>query len=81
MSIPAHFIDFDHGFSCSGSPPLIPRVLDVVKSQLCFIVGTVYIDMLQKPNVLEDVARDVSDKSLHLSFFYYLLTLVVLIFP
>ncbi|THH05578.1 hypothetical protein EW145_g4698 [Phellinidium pouzarii] len=42
----------------NGSPPLIPRVLDVVKSQLCFIVGTVYIDMLQKPNVLEDVARD-----------------------
>ncbi|KAH8108472.1 DNA polymerase alpha/epsilon subunit B-domain-containing protein [Phellopilus nigrolimitatus] len=41
-----------------GSPPLVPRVLDVVKSQLCFIVGTVYMDMLQKPNVLEDVGRD-----------------------
>ncbi|KAI5124046.1 hypothetical protein M0805_003875 [Coniferiporia weirii] len=48
----------------SGSPPLIPRVLDVKKSQLCFIVGTVYMDMPGKPNVLEDVARDRSLPSL-----------------
>lgn len=44
---------------CIGSPPLVPRVLDVEKSQVCFIVGTVYMEMSQKPNVLEDVGRDV----------------------
>ena len=34
-----------------GSPTLIPRVLEVVKSKLCWIVGTVYMDMALKPNV------------------------------
>jgi hypothetical protein len=43
-----------------GSPILIPRVLDVIKSQICYVVGTVYIDMPLKPNVLEDISRDVS---------------------
>lgn len=43
----------------AGSPVLIPRVLDVVKSQLCYIIGTVYMDMPLKPNVLEDIGRDV----------------------
>lgn len=38
---------------------LVPRVLEVVKSQLCYIVGTVYLDMPLKPNVLEDIGRDV----------------------
>lgn len=42
-----------------GSPPLIPRVLDVVKAQLCFVIGTVYMEMPQKPNVLDDLTRDV----------------------
>lgn len=41
-----------------GSPKLIPRVLDVVKGQLCLIIGTVYMDMPLKPNVLEDIGRD-----------------------
>ncbi|EIN03671.1 hypothetical protein PUNSTDRAFT_139385 [Punctularia strigosozonata HHB-11173 SS5] len=41
----------------AGSPVLVPRVLDVVKSQLCYIVGTVYMDMPLKPNVLEDIGR------------------------
>jgi DNA polymerase delta subunit OB-fold domain len=34
-------------------------VLDVEKGQLCYIVGTVYMDMPLKPNVMEDIARDV----------------------
>ncbi len=38
----------------------VPRVLDVEKGKLCFIIGTVYMDMPLKPNVLEDIARDVS---------------------
>lgn len=44
----------------AGNPVFVPRVLDVEKGQLCFIIGTVYMDMPLKPNVLEDVARDVS---------------------
>lgn len=42
-----------------GNPVFIPRVLEVQKGQLCYIVGTVYMDMPLKPNVLDDVARDV----------------------
>jgi DNA polymerase delta subunit 2 len=38
----------------------MPRVLDVKKGELCYIVGTVYIDQPLKPNILEDVARDKS---------------------
>jgi DNA polymerase delta subunit 2 len=49
-----------------GSPKLVPRVLDVVKGQLCFVIGTVYMDMPLKPNVLEDVGRDVSRNHLYL---------------
>ena len=45
---------------CAGKPPLLPRILNVQRSQLCYIVGTVYMDMPLKPNVLEDMARDVS---------------------
>ncbi|KAJ6623400.1 DNA polymerase subunit delta-2 [Mycena sp. CBHHK59/15] len=41
-----------------GNPVLVPKVLEVVKSQLCYIVGTVYLDMPLKPNVMEDIARD-----------------------
>ncbi|KAI0318361.1 hypothetical protein OF83DRAFT_35169 [Amylostereum chailletii] len=44
----------------SGSPNLVPRVLEVTKGQLCFVVGTVYMDMPLKPNVLEDIGRDQS---------------------
>ncbi|KAI0665028.1 DNA polymerase alpha/epsilon subunit B-domain-containing protein [Cubamyces menziesii] len=42
----------------AGNPVFVPRVLDVEKGKLCFIIGTVYMDMPLKPNVLEDVARD-----------------------
>ncbi|KAJ7046545.1 DNA polymerase alpha/epsilon subunit B-domain-containing protein [Mycena alexandri] len=41
-----------------GDPILVPKVLEVEKSQLCYIVGTVYMDMPLKPNVMEDIARD-----------------------
>ncbi|KAJ6546452.1 DNA polymerase alpha/epsilon subunit B-domain-containing protein [Mycena vulgaris] len=43
----------------AGNPVLVPKVLEVEKSQLCYIVGTVYMDMPLKPNVMEDIARDV----------------------
>jgi DNA polymerase delta subunit 2 len=44
----------------SGNPVLIPSVLEVVKSQVCYIVGTVYMDMPLKPNVMDDIGKDVS---------------------
>ncbi|KAJ7273479.1 DNA polymerase alpha/epsilon subunit B-domain-containing protein [Mycena haematopus] len=44
--------------SIKGNPVLVPKVLEVEKSQLCYIVGTVYMDMPLKPNVMEDIARD-----------------------
>ncbi|KAF7791237.1 hypothetical protein EIP86_002251 [Pleurotus ostreatoroseus] len=42
----------------SGDPIFIPRVLEVVKGQLCYVIGTVYMEMPLKPNVLDDIARD-----------------------
>lgn len=42
-----------------GRPLHVPRVLDVVKSKLCWVIGTLYMDMPLKPNVLEDLGRDV----------------------
>lgn len=45
--------------NCIGNPSFVPRVLEVEPSQLCYITGTVYMDMPLKPNVMEDVARDV----------------------
>ncbi|KAM0753286.1 hypothetical protein T439DRAFT_378985 [Meredithblackwellia eburnea MCA 4105] len=39
-------------------PQHVKRVLDVENGQLCFIVGTVYMDMPLKPNVIEDLARE-----------------------
>src|SRR6266702_136251 len=51
-----------------GSPKLVPRVLDVLKGKPCFVVGTVYMDMPLKPNVLEDIGRDVSSNVFVLVF-------------
>ncbi|EKM55715.1 uncharacterized protein PHACADRAFT_173871 [Phanerochaete carnosa HHB-10118-sp] len=42
----------------AGDPVFVPRVLEVQTGQLCYVVGTVYMDMPLKPNVLDDVARD-----------------------
>ncbi|KAL2129801.1 hypothetical protein VTI74DRAFT_7292 [Chaetomium olivicolor] len=36
----------------------VDRVLDVRQGQLCWVVGTVYMDMPLKPSVLEDVSKD-----------------------
>ncbi|KAI0797778.1 DNA polymerase alpha/epsilon subunit B-domain-containing protein [Abortiporus biennis] len=42
----------------AGNPTYVPRVLEVEKGELCFVIGTVYMDMPLKPNVIEDIARD-----------------------
>ncbi|KAL9112396.1 MAG: hypothetical protein Q9227_003238 [Pyrenula ochraceoflavens] len=36
----------------------VERVLDVRQGQLCWVAGTVFIDMPLKPNILEDIAQD-----------------------
>ncbi|KDQ21450.1 hypothetical protein BOTBODRAFT_203638 [Botryobasidium botryosum FD-172 SS1] len=41
-----------------GKPKLVSRVLDVLKAQVCYVVGTVYMEMPLKPNVLEDIGKE-----------------------
>jgi len=38
----------------------VERVLDVRQGQLCWVAGTVYLDMPLKPDILDDISRDVS---------------------
>jgi DNA polymerase delta subunit 2 len=44
----------------TGNPPYVERVLEVNKGELCYIVGTIYMEMPLKPNVMDDIASDVS---------------------
>ncbi|CAA9962205.1 DNA polymerase protein [Pyrenophora teres f. maculata] len=36
----------------------VERVLDVRRGELCWVVGTVYMEMAGKPNVLDDIEKD-----------------------
>lgn len=36
----------------------VERVLDVRQGELCWVTGTVYMEMQLKPNILEDVSKD-----------------------
>jgi DNA polymerase delta subunit 2 len=36
----------------------VERVLDVRQGQLCWVAGTVYMDMPLKPNILEDISKE-----------------------
>ncbi|CDS05496.1 hypothetical protein LRAMOSA08024 [Lichtheimia ramosa] len=38
-------------------PSYVPKVLDVTHKR-CYIIGTIYVDMKLKPNVLNDLAND-----------------------
>lgn len=38
----------------------VERVLDVRQGKLCWVAGTIYMDMPLKPNILEDISKDVS---------------------
>ena len=44
----------------TGNPPYVERVLEVNKGELCYIIGTIYMEMPLKPNVMDDIASDVS---------------------
>lgn len=42
----------------------VDRVLDVRQGELCWVTGTVYMEMPLKPNILEDVSKDVRGRTL-----------------
>ena len=35
------------------------RVLDIKPGSLCFVIGTIYMEMRLKPNILEELSREV----------------------
>ena len=37
----------------------VERVLDVRQGELCWVVGTVYMAMELKPNILDDISKEV----------------------
>lgn len=43
----------------------VERVLDVRQGELCWVAGTIYMDMPLKPNILDDISRDVRRLLLH----------------
>lgn len=45
------------------------RVLDVRQGELCWVAGTVYMDMPLKPNILEDLTKEVSSFWMGLAVF------------
>lgn len=38
----------------------VDRVLDVRQGELCWVAGTVYMHLPMKPNILEDLSKEVS---------------------
>lgn len=42
----------------------VERVLDIRQGELCWVSGTVYMEMALKPNILEDVSKDVRDDAI-----------------
>jgi hypothetical protein len=48
------------GFQIAGEEVRrVERVLDVRQGELCWVAGTVYMEMPLKPNILEDISKDV----------------------
>ncbi|KAI9842301.1 MAG: hypothetical protein M1838_003184 [Thelocarpon superellum] len=47
------------GFQIAGEAVRrVDRVLDVRQGELCWVTGTVYMDMPLKPNILDDISKD-----------------------
>ena len=40
-------------------PRYVNKVLDVRPGEICYIIGTVYMEMPFKPNILEDITKEV----------------------
>lgn len=55
----------DYWFQIAGEHARrVERVLDVRQGELCWVAGTIYMEMPLKPNILDDLTKDAS------SFFY-----------
>lgn len=51
------------GFQIAGETVRkVDRVLDVRQGELCWVAGTIYMEMPLKPNILDDISKDVSCK-------------------
>ena len=49
------------GFQIAGEEvQRVERVLDVRQGKLCWVAGTIYMEMPLKPNILDDISKDVS---------------------
>ncbi|KAJ1552627.1 hypothetical protein HK096_011047, partial [Nowakowskiella sp. JEL0078] len=46
------------GNSLTDAIPYVERILDVLPGVMCFIMGTVYMDMALKPNILDEIALE-----------------------
>ncbi|OBT82480.1 hypothetical protein VE02_08153 [Pseudogymnoascus sp. 03VT05] len=47
------------GFEIGGEEATkVERVLDVRQGELCWVTGTIYMDMALKPNILDDISKD-----------------------
>jgi DNA polymerase delta subunit 2 len=47
------------GFEIAGEhAQRVERVLDVRQGQLCWVAGTIYVDLPLKPNILEDISKE-----------------------
>ncbi|KAI9209532.1 DNA polymerase alpha/epsilon subunit B-domain-containing protein [Polychytrium aggregatum] len=42
----------------SQAPKYVPKLLDITAGEICYAIGTVYVEMSLKPNVLEEVADE-----------------------
>jgi DNA polymerase delta subunit 2 len=52
------------GFQIAGEEvKKVNRVLDVRQGEFCWVSGTVYMDMPLKPNILDDISKDVRGPS------------------
>ena len=58
------------GFQIAGETvSKVERVLDVRQGQLCWVAGTIYMEMPLKPNILDDISKDVSNMSVGLGVY------------
>ncbi|KAK9716935.1 DNA polymerase delta small subunit Cdc1 [Basidiobolus ranarum] len=39
-------------------PKYISKVLDIKEGELCYVIGTIYVEMEYKPNILDDVTKE-----------------------
>ncbi|KAL4787365.1 DNA polymerase alpha/epsilon subunit B-domain-containing protein [Aspergillus varians] len=58
-AVEAVAIDAWEGFSIAGEHARrVERVLDVRQGELCWVAGTIYMEMPLKPNVLDDLTKE-----------------------